>query len=66
MLETIKETIEDLPSENFGEFYQSYVSRSEDAIIEHDIKLASSDFKSIEDITELIKGLNKITEELNK
>ena len=64
MLETIKESIANLPSESFGEFYQKYIFDLEDEIIDHDISKANSAFKSIEDINEIVKGINRLTEEL--
>lgn len=64
MLKVIKQTIDELPSESFGEFYQDYVANLEDDILDHDMKIADSAFKSIDDIPEIIKGLNKMTQEL--
>lgn len=64
MLDVVKQTIESLPDKSFGEFYQNYISDLEDSIIEHDMKKASSTFHSIEDVTDIIKGINKLTEEL--
>ena len=66
MLKTIKQAIDDLPEQTFSEFYQSYVSDVQDQIIQHDIGLASTCYKSLEDTRDLIKGINEIAEELKK
>lgn len=64
MLETVKEAIADLPDETFSEFYQKYIADLEDAIIAYDISKASSTLQSIEDVPDIIKIINKLTEEL--
>lgn len=64
MLKAVKESIDSLPDESFGVFYQSYIADLEDEIIERDMKQANSTFHSIEDITDIIKCINALTEEL--
>lgn len=64
MLSKLKSDISDIPNTDFGNFYQSYVARMEDLIIQNDIKKASTVFKSMDDISTIIRGLNKLTEEL--
>lgn len=64
MLEVVKQTISDLPDDSFGCFYQHYIMRIEDKILDYDAKRASSLFHSIEDVNDIIKNINKITEEL--
>lgn len=64
MLSKLKSDISDIPNIDFGDFYQLYVARMEDTIIQNDIKKASAVFKSMDDISTIIRGLNKLTEEL--
>lgn len=64
MLEVVKQTIENLPDKPFSVFYQQYIGDLEDKIIDHDVERASSTFRSIEDVTDIIRGINKLTEEL--
>ena len=64
MLDTIRQCIKELPSESFEVMYQRYVKDVQDKIIDHDICLANHSYKSIEDINQLVVGLNILTEEL--
>lgn len=64
MLKTVKQCIEDLPEKQFEVYYQEYVQSIQDKIILHDIHIASHDYTSIEDMCQLIAGLNTLTEEL--
>lgn len=64
MLDNIKQSIIDLPDKPFKDFYQEYISDLEDDIIAYDIEKANSRFRSIEDITDIVKGINQLTEEL--
>lgn len=64
MLSTIKEAVNNLPSKPFSEFYQEFISHVEDELIEYDMKKANSSFHSIEDVTDIVRGINKLTEEL--
>lgn len=64
MLIAIRNAIAMLPNKSFGAFYQDYIRNSQDRIISHDIRVASNQFTSIEDTTNLLKGLNTLTEEL--
>ena len=66
MLSSVKQSILDLPQEDFGEFYRRYVIDSQDTIINHDLSLADRVFKSISNVTEIIQGLNIISEELKR
>lgn len=64
MLEVVKQTLVDLPENTFGEFYQEYIANLEDKILEYDLLRASSTFHSIDDITDIIRIINKMTEDL--
>ena len=66
MLDTVKKELNALPSSPFSDFYQDYVAHVEESIVQHDIKKAYSVVKSIDDIPDIIRGLNKLTEELNQ
>ena len=66
MLEDIKQVILSLPDKDFATFYQDYVVKSQDSIIEHDVNLATKDYTSIEDACQVIRGINKLTEELKQ
>lgn len=66
MLQEIKRYIEELPDEPFEDYYQRYVKASQDRIIRKDLKVASQSFTQLEDTAEVIKGLNKLTEELKR
>jgi len=66
MLATIKQAIEELPSTDFGEFYQTYIEKSQDSIIDHDVNRTSKLFTNIEDLTSAVQGLNILTEELKR
>lgn len=66
MLQTIRDSIDCLTNQDFGNFYQDYVVHIQDLIINHDLAEACKECTSIEDSIYLIKGINKITEELNK
>lgn len=65
MLELIKNTINTLPDISFGEYYQQYVIKTQDAILDNMLNIAGKQYTDIEDVTELIKGLNKLTKELS-
>lgn len=64
MLATVNKCISNLPPEPFSIFYQNYIIDLENRILDQDVTQASLEYKSIEDITLVIKGLNKMTEEL--
>lgn len=66
MLETIKQAVEELPNETFGEYYQKYVMQSQDSIIQHDVSFAGHQYHSLEDIPQLMQGLNTLSEELKR
>lgn len=66
MLDTVKKELNVLPSSSFSDFYQDYVAYIEESIIQHDVKKAYSVVKSIDNIPDVIRGLNKLTEELNQ
>lgn len=66
MLQTIREAIENLPDKSFGQFYQEYVKKAQDKIIRKDISFASTQLTSLEDTTDIVKGLNTLTEELER
>lgn len=65
MLESIKNTIDTLPDISFGEYYQQYVIQTQDVILDNMLNIADKQYTDIEDVTELIKGLNKLTKELS-
>lgn len=64
MLEDIRKAIEDLPETEFSEFYQEYVIAMQDSIINHQLADMQHQFSTVEDIPELIKGINKLSEDL--
>ena len=64
MLRTVREAIINLPDKSFGEFYQDYVKVVQDSIIKRNIDTVSKQVTSFSDTTEVIKGLNTLTEEL--
>lgn len=66
MLDSVKKELNALPSSSFSDFYQDYVAHIEELIIQHDVKKACSVVKSIDNIPDIIRGLNKLTEELNQ
>lgn len=66
MLQTIRDSISNLPDKSFSEFYQEYVRSSQDSIINHDISIVAKQYTTLEDTTQILKGLNTITEELKK
>ena len=66
MLQTIRDSISNLPDKSFSEFYQEYVRSSQDSIINHDISIAAKQYTTLDDTTQILKGLNIITEELKK
>lgn len=66
MLATIKTAIANLPDVDFEDFYQSYVEHSQDSIIDNDIERSSKLFTGINDLTEVLQGLNTLTEELKR
>ena len=66
MLQEIKQYIAELPDEPFEDYYQRYVKESQDRAIRKDLKVASQSLTQLEDTVEIIKGLNKLTEELGR
>ena len=64
MLSSIKESIKNLPTKSFGEFYQDYVRDSQDSILYRNVDFASRKCTSLEDIKSVEAGLNKIAEEM--
>lgn len=66
MLQIVKEYIEDLPEEDFKDFYQKYVVNLQDEIINRDVQRASKLYNRIEDMAPLVSCLNILTEELNR
>lgn len=66
MLNAIRSAIQSLPEQSFEEFYQRYIQTVQDSIISCNVKAISHDYKSVEDIPDLIKGLNKLTEGLKQ
>lgn len=66
MLNAIRSAIQSLPEQSFEEFYQQYIQTVQDNIISCNVKSISHDYKAIEDIPDLIKGLNKLTEGLKQ
>lgn len=63
MLRSIKATIDNLPDEDFGSFYQRFIMHYQDEIIDSDLRIAHSHYAS-GNLLELVSGLNKLTEEL--
>lgn len=64
MLETIKQEIDRLPDISFADYYQQYVITMQDQIMDYHLSLVKHQFNTIEDIPELIKGINKLSEEM--
>ena len=64
MLDTIRCELSKQSEMSFESFYQSYIMKLQDEIIERDLSKASRNLSSIEDVVELIKGLNRLEEEL--
>lgn len=64
MLDTIRCELSKRTEMPFESFYQSYIMKLQDEIIERDLSKASRNLSSIEDVVELIKGLNRLEEEL--
>ena len=64
MLETIKKCIEDLPDKSFPDYYQEYVMEAEQRVMQHRINIDSHRFVSIDNMSDIIAGLNQMTEEL--
>ena len=65
MLQTIKKYIEDLPDKNFGEFYQEYIMKVEDDIVNSDVRSAELQWAGASSANEILSGINMLTEELN-
>jgi len=66
MLQEIKQYIAELPDEPFEDYYQRYIKESQDKAIRRDLKVASQSLTQLEDTVDIIKGLNKLTEELGR
>lgn len=64
MLQEIRSCIDNLPDREFEDLYQDYIKDSQDKIIRTDTRYVERNFRSIEDISSVIKGLNILTEEL--
>ena len=64
MLDMIKNCICSLPDKQFSEFYQDYVMKSQNRISEHRLAIDSHRFRSIDNISIILSGLNAMTEEL--
>lgn len=66
MLETIKRCIDNLPNELFEDVYQEYIVETQNRIMNHQLNIDSHRFRSIDDISTILKDLNTLTEELKK
>lgn len=66
MLQTIKDYIANLPDKDFGTFYQEYVIRMQDEIIESNVTALESQCLGEKSTKEILSGINILTEELNK
>lgn len=64
MLVAIKQTINDLPDQSFADFYQDYVVSSQLNALEHEFNVARSAYTQLDDVNQIMKGLDILTEEL--
>lgn len=65
MLETIKAYIDNLPNKTFGQFYQEYVIKMQDQIIESDISAFESQHALDGDANQLLSSVDTMVKELN-
>lgn len=65
MLQTVKDYIENMPSESFGTFYQRFVVQSEDKILDTIVQKTQSELsQKLESANVLIHNINSLAEEL--
>ncbi len=64
MLDTIKEELNNLDDVPFKDFYQDYIVGIQQNIMTNDMRKANYTFNSIDDVSYIIKGLNKLVEGL--
>lgn len=62
MFETIRETIEHLPTEDFEEFYDDYVMSLQDMIIAKELSVIADRVLGLVSINQLEKSLNQLQE----
>jgi len=66
MLQTVKDYIQSAPEDDFGTFFQKYVLLAQDKLIDNDVKVTESKYGSLTYTSQLIAGINSLTEELKK
>lgn len=64
MLKQIKQCISNLPEHDFACFYQDYIRRQENSIIDNDVKLLATRYQTLEDSNNVIDSLNILIQEL--
>lgn len=64
MLQTIKDYISNLPDKDFGSYYQEFICETQDRIIESDANGIQARFVSLDNVNDILSGINKLTEEL--
>lgn len=64
MLESVRQCINNTPDIVFADFYQQYILNSEHQIVDYGLDIDKHRFTSIDNINDILAGLNIMTEEL--